>query len=602
MPDYNQGGFNQDDSGIYGDPTVQGSPSDYDSWDWKQIMAAITGGSNLTPGAGGDSRASGVSDPQTMMRAANDFQYVQEVLAMVGESLAAQAKALAGGDGAPWQGEAADTFLDTMTTFSRQVTANAEALGGGSTGSAVGQNLVWSANALTVAQANIHAIDVWYANQAIRLGVKAMPNGLIPVSQKPEIVEMMTNDMRAELKKLASNYAQVSQSLSRVQPKPVTAATHEPETNDPGTPDGVDPTELPTVDGAGAGAGPTPDLASVDAPGAGGGAAPFTGTVDTPALAGGGGAPSLASLDGGPAGADPTGLGGSVSPYPGTSTTPELSTPGGGPSLGGLDGSPVGADPTGLTGGVSPYPSTTTTPEFSPVPDPGTTAGGTGAGATLDPYPTTSSVVPDIDSVLNPSTTSPAPAYTAAPIPTSLLGTPSNSTGGAGTGTGTPSTVGGLTETPEAWTGGSAAPGLPGATLDDLQGTGTGAADLPTGLGGAPDGSALPAMPTSELVSSPTSPSAEGLGGTGLAGMPMMPGMGAANPAGAGAGGAERPDAAGLLGGEGVVPWDGAASLDDVSPVAGAASGGAGLTGPEVESVSPPVSGVSSPGEAGGVG
>ncbi|MFF8880692.1 hypothetical protein ACF097_23430, partial [Streptomyces flaveolus] len=68
--------------------------------------------------------------------------------------------------------------------------------------------------------------------------------------------------------------------------------------------------------------------------------------------------------------------------------------------------------------------------------------------------------------------------------------------------------------------------------------------------------------------------------------MPMMPGMGAANPAGAGAGGAERPDAAGLLGGEAAVPWiDEAGALEEELPVAGAPAGGLGLSGPETEGV-----------------
>ncbi|MGW2855656.1 hypothetical protein ACWDAZ_27830 [Streptomyces sp. NPDC001215] len=70
-PDYNTGGFNDSGDGIFGDPgTDPGSINDYNSWDWKQIMAAING---MAAGTGSDSneeRAKGISDPQSLMDAA----------------------------------------------------------------------------------------------------------------------------------------------------------------------------------------------------------------------------------------------------------------------------------------------------------------------------------------------------------------------------------------------------------------------------------------------------------------------------------------------------------------------------------------------------
>ncbi|MEU8472555.1 WXG100 family type VII secretion target, partial [Streptomyces sp. NPDC029006] len=637
MPDYNQGGFHDDGTGIYADPTVQGSPSDYDGWDWKQIMAAITGGSALVPGEGGDGRASSVSSPQTLVKAANDFQFVQEVMAMVAKSLADQAKALAGGNGAPWQGGAADAFMDAMTTFSKQVASNAEALGGGSTGSSVAQNLVWSANALSVAQANIHSIDAWYANQAARLGVKPMANGLMPISQKPELVQMMTDDMRAELKKLASNYAQVSQNLGRVQPKPVVSPTKNPDGTGGGS-GGKDDTKLPDLHpdtntgggsggpdlsklGGGSGGGAsTPDLSSLNTGGGGGGGtgspSPFPGGTslpDLPTTGGGGtgdlgGTGTISPFPGGTsAGSTGAGNGGAASPelnIPDTGTG-NTGTPGGSvdPFTGGatMPDLPTGTGGTGTGGGtgtVEPFPGSTGTGSIG-VPDPFPGSTGTGSTGVPDPFPgstgTGSTGLPD------PSTGTGTGAGSALPLPgfgsvtTPSAGSPGNSTAGQS-----------LTEPVSAWTGGAQTPQLgtagTGTALPETGGVGvpeagtigtpeigtvggTGAAALPSDLvSGAPGLGTPSAMPSSGLVSAPGLPDATASGSTGGAGMPMMPmapGMGSSGAGGQGSAGAERPDASGLLGGE-VRPWAGGAEsggLPEVEPVAGVSAGGAGLSG-----------------------
>ncbi|GGS99452.1 WXG100 family type VII secretion target [Streptomyces cinerochromogenes] len=601
MPDYNQGGFHDDGTGIYADPTVQGSPSDYDSWDWKQIMAAITGGSALVPGEGGDARASSVASPQTLVAAANDFQFVQQVMAMVATSLADQAKALAGGDGAPWQGGAADAFLDTMTTFSKQVVSNAEALGGGATGSSVAQNLVWSANALTVAQANIHAIDSWYANQAARLGVKPMANGLMPISQKPELVQMMTDDMRAELKKLATNYAQVNQVLGRVQPKPVVSPVKDPGS----TGGGKGGPDLSTGGGGGTGGGP--DLSTLGGDGGGGSGGPDLSTLG--GGGGGSGAPDLSTLGGGGG----EGGTGSPSPFPGGTSLPDLATTGGG----GTGDLGTTGDP-GTTGSISPFPGVTSTgglgsggagsPDLT-FPDTGTgNAGGT--GGTVDPFtggttapglPTgtggTGTVDPFPGSTgtglnLDPSTGTGTGTVPGSAVPLPGFGSVGRPTTGN---TGSSTSGQGLNTPVSAWTGGADAPQLgaggTGASLPETGtiGTpdlgsagGTGAAALPSDLLSSAPGVGTPAaMPSSSLASAPGLPDASALGSAGGAGMPMMPmspGTGAGTQNGTGA---ERPDASGLLGGE-VKPWSGGAELGglpEAEPVAGAAAGGAGLSG-----------------------
>ncbi|MGW6911546.1 hypothetical protein ACWGCY_44995, partial [Streptomyces sp. NPDC054940] len=222
--DYNQGNTTQSDdkSGIFGNNSVMGSPNDYDTWDWKQIEAVIVGASNLASGQEQD-RAHSVATPQSLYDAGNAFQFVQEVLQMVSENLVAQAKALAGNTDSPWQGTAADSFMTMMETFSKQVASSANALSGGSMSASVAQTLVDAGNNLAVAQANIVTIDQWYAQQAQIIGIKPMKNGLIPVSKSPEIVKMMTDDMRKVLHTLAGQYSAETRTLNQVSTTNITS-------------------------------------------------------------------------------------------------------------------------------------------------------------------------------------------------------------------------------------------------------------------------------------------------------------------------------------------------------------------------------------------
>lgn len=206
--DYNSGGFTQGGDGtVFGDPSSDpGSIQDYDNWDWKQIEAAINGMSAGVDNSANSSHAKSVSDPQSLQDAADIFYQVQQVLSGVAQALTDQAKALAGDNG-PWKGDAADSFLTMMETFSKQVTATAAALSGGTSGvDSVPQQLADNAVNLLNAQNLISEIDTYYANEAIKSGVTPMSNGLIPISQRPQLVEWMTEDMRTVLKSLAREY------------------------------------------------------------------------------------------------------------------------------------------------------------------------------------------------------------------------------------------------------------------------------------------------------------------------------------------------------------------------------------------------------------
>ncbi|UXX91344.1 WXG100 family type VII secretion target [Streptomyces sp. AD2-2] len=132
MPDYNSGGFHQGEDGtIFGNPdgSSNGSVTDYDNWDWKQIKAAVYGMSSGVSTDANLAHARSIANPQSLLDAANAFFHVQRILEGVTKSLVDQAKALAGDNG-PWGGSAADSFLTMMTNFSRQVKANADVLSG----------------------------------------------------------------------------------------------------------------------------------------------------------------------------------------------------------------------------------------------------------------------------------------------------------------------------------------------------------------------------------------------------------------------------------------------------------------------------------------
>ncbi|MER7187898.1 WXG100 family type VII secretion target, partial [Streptomyces hyaluromycini] len=296
MPDnndkYNGGGFTQgSDGAVYGDSgSDPGSTSDYDTWDWKQIQAAIVGMSAGVHSQANEDHAAAVASPQSLQDAADILAEVQGVLDTVAQSLTAQAKALAGDNG-PWQGAAADAFAEMIDGFSKQVQANVEALAGGSTGAHnVPQQVADNAVNLANAQRLIGEIDLWYANQARQMGVQPMSNGLIPISKKPQLVEMMTNDMRKVLKSLAGNYRVTIDSIKS--PSPITSPGNTsptdglPDTSvpdsltNPDTGTGLDPATGTGLD-TGTGTGLAPDLATDAATGPGDGTAtPFSGSLD----------------------------------------------------------------------------------------------------------------------------------------------------------------------------------------------------------------------------------------------------------------------------------------------------------------------------------
>ncbi|MYR04721.1 WXG100 family type VII secretion target, partial [Streptomyces sp. SID6139] len=588
-PDYNTGGFSDSGDGIFADPgNDPGSIDDYNSWDWKQIMAAINGMSAGTGSDANQERAKGISDPQSLMDAAGHFLNAEVVLAGIAKSLADQANALAGENG-PWKGAAADAFCDMINTFSRQVKATADVLSGGEAGNSVPQQLADNSVNLYNAQVKIADIDAWYADQAVKMGVKPMSNGLIPIHEKPQLVEMMTSDMRAVLKSLAGEYQVTIDSVHT--PPPVTSPTDSPD-----VPDDVPDVQDPDLT--------DPNLPNVDAPDPQAFSAPDTSGLPDPEMPGVNPMSALAT----------------PSPYSG-GTGVDGDAPG-------LDGLPKDAlgndtlDPSALDKALNPsaFPGDSNLddglPTFSPTAFPGGLNTGTGAGK----FPTLADNLAE----------DPASWSDTGGLPEDFPGdTGVGGTGGLNAGEGlgdvAPEQFPGGLDTESGLPEGLASPSLldnalESPALDGLsegeQGLGAGGMPMMPGMGaggmpqsGAPDRSDSSGLLDSEAEPWSGDPSVadeiggrgadaggdglglpldeaeaagypgdlsteEGLTGMGAGGMPMMPGMGAGGMPQSGA--PDRSDSSGLLDSE-AEPWVGDPEVGEEIGGAGALAGGEGL-------------------------
>ncbi|MET7287435.1 hypothetical protein [Streptomyces sp. NPDC005573] len=205
------GGFSNTDDGVIA-TSAGDTTGDYSHWNWKLIMAAITGGAANAD----DSSITYPSDPQTVQDAANTLYYTQQVLQEVGQAITDQTNALTGENG-PWQGPAAQALDSAMRGVAKQTQAMADVLSGGVTGDEnVPQQLANNAQHLREALAKIEDINNWYAQQALKIKPSAlMSNGLVAVSQVPPIPDMMADDMRQVLTTLAGHYEMSKDSVAQ---------------------------------------------------------------------------------------------------------------------------------------------------------------------------------------------------------------------------------------------------------------------------------------------------------------------------------------------------------------------------------------------------
>ncbi|MFD9890251.1 hypothetical protein ACFWY9_12985 [Amycolatopsis sp. NPDC059027] len=366
---------------------------DYGSWTWKQIKAAVNGGSEEH---GGEAARTANANPQSFFDAGNKFAKLARVFELCRDTVQVHAKAIAGPDG-PWKGPAAEGFRNAMDYYGKVFGAHVERVNkppfGGT--ASLPRSIVDAGNKLNAAQYQLEAIDSWYADQAVKLGAPKMENGLIQVSAKPEVVKMLDQDMRKVIKDLAGEYSVKVRDFDA----PVPKSPDEIKPPPGGGPDGITPPQFPPPGGGGSpqnfpgfgGAGPGGEPSPfpggdgsggpIPYPGAtgSGGPGPYPGGVPAPLSPGDLGLkPDPYDPGTGLAGAAPaTYPGGGVTTPPGAGLTPYVPG-GGGPVPGGAGLVPYSG---GLPGGLTPYAGGKPGGGLGPNP------GGKPPGGGLSPYP-----------------------------------------------------------------------------------------------------------------------------------------------------------------------------------------------------------------------
>ncbi|WP_143022761.1 hypothetical protein [Lentzea jiangxiensis] len=596
--------------GVFADPTVEMTDSrDFESWDWKQIRAAVVGYA-ATPR---DARPTSVpyADPNSIRHAATVFNRARDTLQFVSDNLRLQVEALAGENGA-WQSPAAEVFRSINLHLAANLQAKADQINGGEvTGERSVPAQLWRAgNYLEWAQNEIKRIDSYYASYVRSQGGARMTNQLTKVSAFPELVDQMAEDMKKVVRLLANEYDVNTASV--VVPSAVDFRPKGPGTGDGPGGDGNDlPDDLnidppPPADNTGGGDGtrgntPPPPLNIGPPPGAdlggdGGGTGggnnfrpPPSLNVEPP--------PGL-DLSGGDGGGG-TGGGNDFRPPPSLNVEPPPGLDLSGGNTGGGDGLPLppgldlspppgadvgtGGNNAGGTGGLGLPPAMNIAPP--PAADGGTRGGGSGGGTALPkPPPLSLNTPPGVGSGTGNDSIGRPPQLDIEAPPGAGSGTGNDSTGlppqldietppGLGTGDdrGGTNLPPAAPMMPPAGAGGGAPAGA-NADRPDSSGLLGGleepwkAGSLPPAID--PSGTEPPAVKPEDWAASPSSGSSGGLGG-GLGSQvppPMMPPVAGGQPPGATG---DRPDSSGLLGGE-KESWEGTglpvADLDAASP------------------------------------
>ena len=293
------------------------NPNDFENWDWKQIRAAVVGYA-----ATGEERSAPGSDPDTLYQAATAFYRSSRVLDYVAQNVALQAEELAGPEGA-WNGPAAKSFRGMMDTLAAKLTAKSNQISGGiSHTNSVPVQLHNSGNYLAWAKETIVNIDSHYASWVGTHGRRI--NGLAAISDYPQLVAQMTEDMRKVVRILSTQYVDTYDAVVI----PDTSGFDSPGPSDE-PPDGP-----PAPDGP-----PTPDPPGPPDPPPSADVPPPPEGPPSPDLPGGPEAAKFAPPDiGGPSGGGP-GVGGPPPSF-------DLGAgPGGGPDIGGAGSGGLGALP-----------------------------------------------------------------------------------------------------------------------------------------------------------------------------------------------------------------------------------------------------------------
>ncbi|BCJ52703.1 hypothetical protein Asp14428_41780 [Actinoplanes sp. NBRC 14428] len=556
-----------------------GDLEDYKKWvqegAWRKLKASVNGGSALSSQEARDYAASLVV-AQSLADASGAFNLAYQTLSWLETIIHDHTHALAGKDKA-WQGPAADAFVAKMDYFAKYLGNQAEHIVGaaGTNGSESVPNQLWnSARFLAWAQNALNSIDVQWAEIALAADSDSNTANGVAISHT-RFAKPMTEQMGQVVDTLATQY---EVTYSKVTPPPGNGDVH----ITPGSPTPPTTPNIPTIT--------PPNLTLPQVP------TPPPLNVTPP--------PNLTLPPPPP----------NASPPPNFSPI-SLSPP---PNLGGVNPPPI-QDPPGFDGlgdnarsanvvppGVQPPPGLAGGNDFGQVPPP--SAGGAGFNPPVVPPP------PGLGG--NGSGNFVPPVIPPGPGAGNGFGNDKDKPGGgfsanvpkppafdAGAG-------GGGVNAPGAGGAGSfdppVIPNPPGASDpfgNGVNAPGMGGGGMPFPPGGAPgggpggSGANIPDRPDASgllggdendwkpgtgLVDVPDAPGGAFPGGAGLGGMPMMPGMpgGGGMPQGGGSGIPERPDAAGLVGGD-PSEWEtpGDLGVDVPNAPGGAVAGGAGLGG-----------------------
>ncbi|PFG48639.1 hypothetical protein ATK36_3739 [Amycolatopsis sulphurea] len=537
-------GFTADETGVWPDssqspkPNSGGDPTkDFEGLTWKQIEAAVLGGGSMQPGQEGLDQAYGNVNWQSLQTAAGIFQETQQNLAMIAQAIKEQTAALAGPDG-PWKGTAATNFTTMMTTLQNKFLDLADRIGDNGGANNVPNELVNSAAYLKWAQDTIRYIDRFYAAQVIARG-KQLNDGRAYISQFPDAVEMMTNDMKKVAGQLAQKYHGVS--VNSGQNTPPTTPSPTPPPPPPPPPPLPNPPPLPTPPPPpplGGGPGGGPGGGGPGGPGVNGGPPPLTkppvppppGDLGGKGLGGNGGPSPLnnATIPPPPGDLGGKGLGGNGGAPPPLSSASIPSPPGdlGGKGLGGNGGAPpplssasipsppgdLGGKGLGGNGGPSPL-------NKASIPSPPGDLGGKDLGGNGGaPPPLSSASIPPPPGDLGGKGVAPPPVaskFAMPPLSSPSLPAPPGANGlgnnSLGNNLKSPNSLGG--------NGGSQAPpplkapSIPPPPSDQLGGSNLHSPNLPSPPGSPGSPGDLGSLQSPDLPTPPGSPG--GLGGSG---------------------------------------------------------------------------------------
>ncbi|MEU8068900.1 hypothetical protein [Micromonospora sp. NPDC048169] len=614
---------------------------DYQTWaketrGWRKLEAAVNGGAALTTESGRDHAKTLVS-VRSVVETAQAFQATQDLLIWLEQTIRTAVTSMVGDDKA-WKGPAANGFRDKMNFYADLLGKQAEHLAGGavpdsttaanSINSSTNRNslpsqLYDAANHLSWAQQTIAYLDGAWATIASDNGVGS-GSGPVPISGT-EYEKPMAQQMSEVVHTVAEKYRMTTDKAGTSGVTMPTPSINVPTGPPISSPNLTTPTLTtpPTITPPGFTAPPAggittpgfttppnitvpsitpPNLADIGGPGSGQGPGAITppsfsgpGEIGGPTPGGGGGS--------GLPGFDAPGING-----PGGAGFPGVGVPGGGGLPGGLGSGvvPPGIKPPGSAnlGGGAGGAGSVKPPSFS---GPGEVGGpkpgaGTGTGTGIG-KPGGGFTAPSIPGFGPPGGAGPgaggSPGLPEKPDANGLLGNSDDFVPGAVDGVDIPAAPGGAVP----GGGGFQSPMMPGMPGAGAPGAGAGGG---SGVPEAPDAKGLVEgdeadwrSPGFDGVQVPGAPAGVSAGGAGLgAGMPPMPGMpgpagGATNP-----GGAESPDARGLVSGDpetwGPVGVD--AGVPDGSGGAPAGGDGLGVDGPQIPAapVAPGV-GVDSP-------